>query len=648
MAASAFAQAAASPLRLLDVPYIQQSEALCGGAAAAMVMRYWGATGIRAESFASLLDPAAAGIRAEDLLRDLGSRGWNARSFRGDRQLVARRLADGQPVVALIEDRPGALHFVVIVAWREGRVVYHDPARAPYRVANEGTFEAAWTKTGHWTMLLLPPAAGVSTSNGSTASVGSATPQTPCEALVAEGVQAAQAGDPATALNVFDAAGELCPNASDPLRESAGVYALQENWLEAGRLAREAVKRNPKDEHAWRIAATSAYVRGDASAALEAWNRVGEPVIDLVNVIGLDRTRHSVASALTALDVGSVLTTQRLAVATRRLSELPTAEVARVNYRPLGGGRATVEAAVVERSLLPASRLAIASIGMRLLSERELAGSVASAFGGGELITASWRWWEHRPRVAFAFAAPSRAGVWRAEVFAEKQAYRAGGADVSERRRGGAVTLAQWMPTSTRVEIGTGIDAWNGDERTVNVRVSADQRLARDRVSLRAGATLFGGSFTAWTTTADVAWRSSIRHEESVVLARAGTDVASANAPLALWPGAGTGPARDVLLRAHPLLEDGRITGDVFGRRVAHAGIEVQRWLRPFASIVRIAPAVFVDAAAARERLHAGSAWNADAGVGLRLAAPGSGVLRVDVAKGLRDGATAFSVGWTK
>src|ERR671913_585419 len=64
---------------ILDVPYIQQSEALCGGAAAAMVMRYWGSTGVYAESFEHLVDRSAGGIRGDVLLADLGRRGWNAR-----------------------------------------------------------------------------------------------------------------------------------------------------------------------------------------------------------------------------------------------------------------------------------------------------------------------------------------------------------------------------------------------------------------------------------------------------------------------------------------------------------------------------------------------------------------------------------------
>jgi len=54
-------------LRVLDVPFIAQSESLCGGAAAAMVLRYWGERGLTAESFASLVDASAAGIRTNAL-----------------------------------------------------------------------------------------------------------------------------------------------------------------------------------------------------------------------------------------------------------------------------------------------------------------------------------------------------------------------------------------------------------------------------------------------------------------------------------------------------------------------------------------------------------------------------------------------------
>ena len=81
--------AAEDQVRLLDVPYLPQSEALCGGAAAAMVMRYWTGSVVHADAFAGLVNEEAGGIRGDDLVRGLRDRGWQAVSFRGDPQVVA-------------------------------------------------------------------------------------------------------------------------------------------------------------------------------------------------------------------------------------------------------------------------------------------------------------------------------------------------------------------------------------------------------------------------------------------------------------------------------------------------------------------------------------------------------------------------------
>ncbi|HVL66123.1 MAG TPA: C39 family peptidase [Vicinamibacterales bacterium] len=646
VAALASAQPSA-PVRFLDVPFIQQSEALCGGAAAAMVMRYWGATGVDAESFAPLVDAAAGGIRAADLLEDLRRRGWQAQSFRGDAALVQGRLAKGQPLVMLIEDRPGAFHFVVVVAWTNGRVVYHDPARAPFRVVGEAAFEAAWQKADRWAMLALPP----DRDGAAPAAVEPREPEPtaygPCDALVAEGVRTAGAGERDAALSLFASAADLCPGASAPLREAAGLHALAGNWRQAGADARRALARNRGDSHAWRILATSEYVLGNREAALEAWNAVGEPQVDLVTVQGLARTRHAVASSLVGLRSGQQLTLRALDAAGRRLRELPSADVARVHYTPAGGGRAHVEAVVVERPAMPATRASLVSMGLRALTDRELTASAASLAGGGEAWTATWRWWRERPRLAVSFAAPSRAGVWRADVYGEKQTYGPAGAALVESRRGGAVTLANWTSRMLRWEAGLGIDAWGGRGRTASVGGALEQALSREHLSVFVDGEALAGAFRAWRSGAGIAWRSRGRHEGVVLLGLTGIELASASSPRALWPGAGTGHARTPLLRAHPLLDDGRITGEVFGRRLVHGSLEVQRWSRPVLKVVRVAPAMFVDGARAERRLAPGGAWHVDAGVGLRLTAAGGSVLRLDVGKGLRDGATAISLGWT-
>jgi hypothetical protein len=458
-------------------------------------------------------------------------------------------------------------------------------------------------------------------------------------------VRVARAGDRAEALGILLTAAAVCPASSAPWREAAGVRALEEDWTEARTLATAAVTRDPGDAHAWRILATSAYVIGDAAAALEAWNRVGEPTLDLVSVLGLGRTRHAVVTGLLGLTVGTSLSAGALAAAGRRLADLPAAASARVTYRPTGGGRTNVEAVVVEHPRWPLSRSSAIEIALRAATDRELGAGAASLSGGGELLSVTWRWWANRPRVEVAYAAPSSYGVWRAELFGERQTYRV---STVESRRGGRLALSNWTSTLARWEIGAGIDAWHGLGRTGSLSAGVDQRLDGDRLSLRAHGAILAGAFTAATLGAGAAWRSAIRHEGVVLLAGAGIETASTEAPLAFWSGAGTGHARGPLLRAHPLLDDGRITGEVFGRHVQHARAEVRRWLPRVKKVLGIAPALFVDVARASHRLQPGAAWHADAGAGLRVAVPGSGVLRLDVAKGLRDGATAVSVGWAR
>src|SRR5690349_7126968 len=86
----------------LDVPFVPQGEDLCGGAAAAMVLRYWGARGVYAEAFSPLVDRSAGGIRTVALVSDLRERGWTAVDSSGDMVSIRRELGRGRPVIALL------------------------------------------------------------------------------------------------------------------------------------------------------------------------------------------------------------------------------------------------------------------------------------------------------------------------------------------------------------------------------------------------------------------------------------------------------------------------------------------------------------------------------------------------------------------
>src|SRR5215510_841385 len=101
----------------LAVPYIKQPEAMCGGAAATMVFRFWGATNANVRDFADVVDRRAGGISNEALSRAIDDRGWNAVQFNGSIDSIRDRLRDGQPIVILIHERGERFHYVVAVGF---------------------------------------------------------------------------------------------------------------------------------------------------------------------------------------------------------------------------------------------------------------------------------------------------------------------------------------------------------------------------------------------------------------------------------------------------------------------------------------------------------------------------------------------------
>jgi hypothetical protein len=655
--AAASPRAAQSPLHLLDVPYMSQSEALCGGAAVAMVMRYWGVTDVYAETFAPLVDNAVGGIRGEELLRMLRLLGWTAESFRGDAALIQQHLSARRPVVVLLEDRPGRFHYVVVVGWSSRRVIVHDPARSPFRILDEQIFSDAWRASDFWTLVATPVARVAGHDLGAGSDVREPPPEATvgstgagCLEMIEEGVRLSGAGDAAGAGRLFELAAEACPDSAAPYREMAGLSALKSDWPSAGRLARRAIALDRTDSHAWRILATSRYLEGDQNGALSAWNAIGEPVVDLVSVHGLQRTRYGVVTRFMGLVPQTVLATGELKAAERRLTEFPSAQTSRVTYRPGEAGRVQIEAVVLERPVLPTSKVSLVAMGARTVTDREVRFNIAAPTGGGELWTAAWRWWAHRPGFSAGYAAPAPfGGVWAVNVFDERQSYAGADAPViEERRRGATFQASNWSARGFRWEVGAGVDHWRGAGRAMVATVGGQQRFADNGfIEGRAGA--WAGGVRTWTFALRSGWRSSARGEPETWLLHGGVDLAGSRAPLALWAGAGTGPGREVLLRAHPLLDDGVIRDAVLGRRLVHGGVEWRHQLPPVRRVLKVAPALFLDAAQAA---HRGPSFDGrlhlDAGAGLRIAVPGAGMLRFDLARGLRDGAMAFSAGWTK
>jgi hypothetical protein len=661
---------------VLDVPFVVQSELLCGGAAAAMVLRYWGAREIYAEDFAPLLEPGDRGIRGDAVAAAVRGRGWKATPFRGDRTSVHDHLAAGRPVIALIEEAPGRYHYVVLLGWANGRVTLHDSARAPFRVLAESDFARRWATTDSWTLLILPDpesraSAGETSVRPRAEPAAALAPRTDqCDALVAEGVRMARAGDQASADRALSEAVSRCPSSALAARELAGLRFVQSRWQDAAQLAARATEAAPDDPHAWRLLASSRFIQDDVDGALHAWNRVGEPRIDLVQVNGLERTHHTVVGSLLDLTPRTPLTASRLRQARRRLALLPAASATRLDYRPLPGGLAEIDVAVVEWPAFPGGA-ALAAVAARALTDREARVDFSTPAGRATRWIAAWRWWEARPRVGLSLLAPAafgRSGLWRLDGFWERQAYaigpQASSSVVRDDRKRLGLSYSDWMAADTRIGLGIAFDRWSRSARYVATFGSLDQRFAGDRIAARVDGSLWASpAQPGWFGTGGfrLAWRSSAPSDlepPPLLTARAGLAAASVRAPFDVWPGAGVGHARELLARAHPLLDGGVVSVGIFGRTLAHGGAELRAGTLARGP-VRMSLAVFGDLARPWHTLESGSGpaeaghdvrgprTHIDVGIGLRLQMPGQAqTLRIDVAHGLRDGRRAISAGW--
>jgi hypothetical protein len=648
----------------LDVPYVHQTEAMCGGATAAMLFRFWGDAHAGIREFDALVDRRKGGIATDSLISAVEARHWRVQHITGSIDALGAALRARTPVIVLLEDHPDRYHYVVVIGIRGDRIVVNDPAWGPNRPIAAREFTRRWQAARFWSLVILPPAGGLAASAEAPAPAVIEPPAGDgCDRLLSEAIDRVRRQGVDRADEIFAPVRARCPASAGPLRELAGVRFAERRYREAASLAGQAVARDRRDEYAWEVLASSRFVLNDVAGALAAWNQIGKPRVDAVQIEGLTRTRYALVADAMAVPAGSLLTAETFRRAERRLQELPDQSGARLSYRPQADGFANLDAAIVERASHPRGATAWALDAAGALVNRELTIDVPGTTGQGELWTASWRWWANRPRASLAFATPHTGwlpGVWRVEGSWDAQTYNVdstGGAAIHairEDRAHGGLSVSDWLTADLRYRASAGIDSFNGIRRAAAIGGEVERRLFGDRVSLTADATTWA-PVTAdpgfRTAGARAALRTSSAPEASIgwiVMADAGVRAASAAAPLAIWDGAGDGHARAPLLRAHPLLDDGIISGPVFGRRLAFGNAEVDRWIGT-ASPIRVAVAGFVDVAAAGQRAAgaAGDPFQIDAGVGLRLRAPGQrGTLRVDVGHGVRDGHNALTLGW--
>jgi predicted double-glycine peptidase len=140
----------------LAVPYLPQTDALCGGAAAAMVFRYWGDAHADVSQFAPLVDTRAGGIADDVLVEAIEARGWRALRFAGSADRLAAQLQQQRPIIILVADRGPLNHYLVVTGMDADAVIVHDPAWGPSRRIAFADLARIWQPTGFWSLVILP------------------------------------------------------------------------------------------------------------------------------------------------------------------------------------------------------------------------------------------------------------------------------------------------------------------------------------------------------------------------------------------------------------------------------------------------------------------------------------------------------------
>jgi hypothetical protein len=520
-----------------------------------------------------------------------------------------------------------------------------------------------------------------------------------CSDLLSAAVERVREEGLDRADSIFEPVIARCEGSQGLARELAGIRFAQRQWKEAAALARVAVHQDPADRYAYDLLGTTLLLQDDIIGALRAWNHIGKPVISDVHAknagsgpgvaVGVDANGDA-AWRLSGADLGvdrdTLLTPSRFQRARRRLDEIAAerhARTARFELRPNLDGTASLEASMVQLSLVPRDALNWGALAFVAAIDREATIVLRSPIGSSERCAATWRWWDNRPRLSLKCGLPPNSflpGFWQIETSWERDTYSAPASSARTPLREGwthnGLRTTNWLTGVWRYSIEIGFDSWNArlgldpaadvrsallptsllaafsNRRTVSLAGELEHRAFDDRLSV---ASFFSksipvtGSPPFQSVAARVTARSSSAPRSWQYCAEGGIESVSDDAPLSLWPRSAS-LLQAPLLRAHPLLDGGSVSlnkASVFGRELLHGTVEARYWSNHRPLALSVALASFLDIGRAGRRPSPDfQGWEADLGAGIRLRLPGSErVFRVDFGYGLRDGAKAVTFG---
>jgi predicted double-glycine peptidase len=654
MGAMALAALAAAAL---SVPFVPQEKDTCGAAALAMVLAYWGQPVPHDEIAATLLDKELRGIPGSELERFARERGLRATAYKGDLGHLREFVAKGRPLIVAWDMGRGRFHDVVVVGVEDEHVIVNDPARGAFRREARDRFERRWEGAGHWTLLV--------TREGD----APAPPKVEdYDELVRRAVASGRDGRLDEARLALERAVYLAPDRPEALVERGGLRFLAKEYDAAITDFERALDRHA-DAYAREMLGTSLFLVGRIDAALFEWNRIGQPILQNVRVVGTDKVKSGWVRREVTASEGGLLRPRHLKGARLRLGETGLFRTSELRPVPLGGGKVDLEVAVVERHGLWDSWLEFAARSAVYAFSEKVRLHYTNVLGSGVTIGTEYKWERTQPRWvgnvywSRPFGLPVSLyadGVTARPTYELDSALtlRTKGAAIGVRRVLDARTVAQVGlrardRTFTPARFDAPDGAINGFDAGIERRWmdSRRQRLQSALYFFQATEAL-GSDFVYPRGVAIVRYYGTVAGDDegempgSVFATQLQWGVGGTGMPLDDMFSPGTSSEADMPIRAHRQKKSGVLGLTPIGRNVVLANVEWRQRLVNHrlgqAGVVLFYDGARVGDTAQGPRetiLH-------DAGVGLRLRVRGAPILRIDYGWSLTgDGKTALTAG---